>query len=343
MKNIIELVRPNIRTIVPYSSARSEHQLLEGVLLDANENPFGELNRYPDPLQTELKAAIAKQFLVDQREVFIGNGSDEIIDLIFRLFCIPGKDAALTVSPTYGMYKVTAALNDVRLIEVELDTEFDLDLPALLQQIELVSPKLLLLCSPNNPTGNTLDSQRMEALVSTFQGIVVVDEAYIDFANNTTISNWIQNYPNLIVLRTMSKAWGLAGARIGMAFATQELIGLLTTIKPPYNVSALNQEAALKALSRPNDFKDQINVLLAERTRLQNALEHIECIRHVYPSQANFLLTEVNDALSVYTYLKKAGMLVRNRTSEIENCLRITVGTPQENDQLIQLLQNYQA
>jgi len=337
MNSIEKIVRPNILALQAYSSAREEFTGSEGIFLDANENPFGELNRYPDPLQKELKQRLSVIKGVPPQNIFTGNGSDEAIDLCFRIFCEPGKDKALTFTPTYGMYEVSAAINNTQLIKVPLNNDFQIDKNKALLALEDESIKLVFICSPNNPTGNCLDAA--EFIIQNFKGIVIVDEAYADFCS-TTLVNKLQEYPNLIVLQTLSKAWGLAAARVGIAYASPFIISLFNKVKPPYNISKLNYTAAIKALENADNYEEQKKLLLEERQKLSESMSQILIVRKVYPSQANFLLVEVNDANSVYQNLIQQGIIIRNRNKEVKNCIRISIGTPQENKALLTALQN---
>ncbi|WP_417358503.1 histidinol-phosphate transaminase [Flavobacterium sp.] len=337
MNSIEKIVRPNILALQAYSSAREEFTGSEGIFLDANENPFGELNRYPDPLQKELKQRLSVIKGVPPQNIFTGNGSDEAIDLCFRIFCEPGKDKAFTFTPTYGMYEVSAAINNIQLIKVPLNNDFQIDKNKALLALEDESIKLVFICSPNNPTGNCLDAA--EFIIQNFKGIVVVDEAYVDFCS-TTLVNKLKEYPNLIVLQTLSKAWGLAAARVGIAYASPFIISLFNKVKPPYNISKLNYTAAIKALENTNNYEEQKKLLLEERQKLSEALSQIPIVKKVYPSQANFLLVKVNDANSIYQNLIQQGIIIRNRNKEVKNCIRISIGTPQENKALLTALQN---
>lgn len=337
MNSIEKIVRPNILALQAYSSAREEFTGSEGIFLDANENPFGELNRYPDPLQKELKQRLSVIKGVATQNIFTGNGSDEAIDLCFRIFCEPRKDKALTFTPTYGMYEVSAAINNTELIKVPLDDNFQIDKNNALLALEDKNLKLVFICSPNNPTGNCLDAA--EFIIQNFKGIVVVDEAYADFCS-TTLVNQPEQYPNLIVLQTLSKAWGLAAARVGIAYASPFIISLFNKVKPPYNISKLNYTAAIKALENTYNYENQKKLLVEERQKLSEALSQIPIVRKVYPSQANFLLVEVSDANSVYQNLIQQGIIIRNRNKEVKNCIRISIGTPQENKALLNALQN---
>ncbi|WP_116787322.1 histidinol-phosphate transaminase [Flavobacterium psychrotrophum] len=338
MFDLSKIVRPNIRVLQPYSSARDEFKGTAAVYLDANENPFGTLNRYPDPLQKQLKASLSEIKAVDTQNIFVDNGSDEAIDLCFRIFCEPGKDRALTFTPTYGMYKVSADINNVVLDEVPLDDNFQIDIEKTLPLLEDERLKLIFICSPNNPTGNNLNN--IETILQNFNGIVVVDEAYIDFSENESLSQKIAQYPNLVVLQTLSKAWGLAAARIGLALADANIISLFNKVKPPYNVSRLNYEAAIAALGQPKVFEQQKQLLLQQRTVLQQELINLPFVTNVYPSNANFLLVAVTDASGIYNRLVEKGIILRNRNSVIANCIRITIGTPEENELLLTTLKN---
>ena len=340
--NLNKLLRKNILGMNPYSSARDEYKDIQNdmVFLDANENPFDSaLNRYPDPQQTDLKTLISKQKNVAANQILLGNGSDEVLDLIFRAFCEPNQDSIVTLPPTYGMYDVLANLNAVENLQVSLSSDFQLEVDAILATIK-AQTKLLFICSPNNPSGNTVDRIAIERLLNGFQGLVVIDEAYIDF---TEKSSWIQSlnaYPNLIVTQTLSKAYGLAGIRLGICYASEEIIAVLNQIKPPYNINTLTQDAALKALQNKDMVSDQITTVLKERSRLMKAFKTYAFIKKIHPSEANFILIKVDDANKRYDELIKKGIVVRNRSSQLhcENCLRITVGTPSENTQLLTLL-----
>ncbi len=334
MIDIKNLVRKNILNLSPYSSARDEFSGAEGVFLDANENPKGSYNRYPDPHQSQLKEVLASVKSVATENLFIGNGSDEVIDLIYRTFANPGKDKVIICPPTYGMYEVSANINDVEIINIPLLPNFQLDKQSILETIEQdLSVKLIFICSPNNPTGNLVTG--IEGIVEKFNGIVIVDEAYIDFSPESTKVPLINKYPNIIVLQTLSKAWGLAGIRVGFAFAQSEIIALLNKIKPPYNISLLNQQHAIEKLTRIDEFEAERNELLFERDRLEKELLKLPTVQKIYPSDANFLLVEVTDANHVYNELVNKKVIVRNRHTVIKNCIRITVGTKQENNILL--------
>ncbi len=327
------LVRPNILALQPYSSARDEFTGDEGIFLDANENPFGERNRYPDPHQRLLKKALSERKQVPVENIFIGNGSDEAIDLIYRIFCEPQQDRVIICPPTYGMYEVSANINNIEVIRIPLNDQFELDIDKILS----FQAQCIFVCSPNNPTGNTL--QNVERLLREFRGIIIIDEAYIDFSSGSSFLEKLPGYPNLIVMQTFSKAWGLAGARVGVAYASTDIIALMDKTKPPYNVSALNQEEALKALSNPLKFERQLSVILEQRTLLEKELKELSLVHHVYPSDANFLLVEVTDANKIYQHLVNKKVIIRNRNSVVRNCLRITVGTPEENRTLLDELE----
>ena len=329
------LVRPNIWALRPYSSARDEFTGDEGIFLDANENPFGRKNRYPDPHQRLLKQALSERKHIPVENIFIGNGSDEVIDLVYRIFCEPAKDRVILCPPTYGMYEVSANINNVEVIHVPLTEDFELNIGEILSH----DARCLFVCSPNNPSGNRL--KNVERLLEEFRGIVVVDEAYIDFCNDKSFTELLPQYPNLIVMQTFSKAWALASARVGVAYAGAGIISLMDKTKPPYNVSAFNQEEALKALSKPKKQAYRVSVILQERALLEKELAQLPPVRRVYPSDANFLLVEVDDADKLYNYLVQKKVIVRNRSSMIRNCLRITVGTPEENRMLLEALRKY--
>ena len=338
MIDINKLVRPNILSLKPYSSARNEFKGSHGIFLDANENPFGSLNRYPDPLQSDLKQKLSEIKSVSADEIFIGNGSDEVIDLCFRIFCEPGKDKALIFTPTYGMYRVCADINNIELLQQPLNENFQINEDAAKKVLAAENLKLVFICSPNNPTGNSIDA--IEEILLNFNGIVVVDEAYIDFSQNKSLSEKLNQYPNLMVLQTLSKAWGLAAARIGMAFCNTAIINLLNKVKPPYNISQPNYKAAIKILNQKEDYENNKNILLNERDKMIGALKNIAIVLEVYPTDANFILIEVNDANKIYNRLKKDFIIIRNRDKEIKNTLRITVGNPAENKALLDTLEN---
>ena len=332
--DINKLVRQNILNLSPYSSARDEFSGTVGIFLDANENPKGVYNRYPDPHQAKLKNVLGKVKSVVPENIFLGNGSDEVIDLIFRAFANPGKDKVIICPPTYGMYEVSANINDIEIVNIPLLPNFQLDRQSIFATIEQdLAVKLIFICSPNNPTGNLLEG--IEEIIEKFDGIVVVDEAYIDFSPDATKAHLINRYNNLIVSQTLSKAWGLAGVRIGIAFAQAAIIALLNKIKPPYNISTLNQQQAISSLLQLDDFETERAIILAERERLQKELLQLAIVKNIYPTNANFLLVEVGNANSVYSALVSMNVVVRNRHSVIKNCIRITVGTEEENNILL--------
>ncbi len=347
MLNIEELVRKNIRELKPYSSARSEFKGTAKVFLDANENAFGsplekDYNRYPDPLQMELKQALARLKKVDTSNIGIGNGSDEIIDHIIRIFCRPGIDNIITSPPTFRMYGVAAAINDTAVKEVLLTEDFQLDISGIFNAIDQ-DTKLIFLCSPNNPTGNLLHKNDIEILLEQFRGIIVIDEAYFDFCSRESFIEMLSEHNNLIVLQTLSKAWGLAGLRIGAAFAAPEIIRYLSSVKTPYNVSSLTQQLAIEALRNRSGMENWTRQLVEQRGRLAKAMEDFPFIKKIYPSDANFLLVKVTNAQKLYEYLLAQKIVVRNQSSQplLNNCLRITIGTPAENESLIKSLKNY--
>lgn len=344
MKDLQTLVRPNIWALAPYSSARNEYSGHEAhVFLDANENPYNSpLNRYPDPLQGELKAELAKVKNVLAVNIFLGNGSDEAIDLVYRVFCEPKVDNVVAIEPTYGMYRVCADINDVAYRPVLLDDHYQLDADALLKACD-ARTKVIWLCSPNNPTGNNLQTEAIERVLREFEGIVVVDEAYSDFSSKPVFRSRLKDYPNIIVLNTMSKAWGCAAIRLGMAFASEAIIGLFNKVKYPYNVNLLTQQQALEALHCRDDVEKWVTMLLQERTRLMAAFRDLKICEAVYPTDANFFLAKMTDAQAIYDYLVERGIIVRNRTRVrlCNNCLRVTIGTKSENGELLGALRQY--
>ena len=333
-------VRPNIWNLKPYSSARSEFKGEASVFLDANENPYNApYNRYPDPLQWAVKEKISQLKGVPAEQIFLGVGSDEPIDLIYRAFCEPGIDNVVAIDPTYGMYQVCADINNVEYRKVPLDNEFNVDADAVLNAID-AHTKAVFVCSPNNPTGNSLNRAAVERILKSFAGVVVVDEAYIDFSSQPTFLHLLNEYANLIVLQTFSKAWGSAAIRLGMAFASREIIEIFNKIKYPYNINKLTQEHALSMLEKTGQVKEWVAILLQERVRLASELGRLSVVKKVYPSDANFLLVKVDDASAVYRYLVENGIIVRNRNNITlcMGCLRITVGTPEENRLLIEAM-----
>lgn len=342
MADVLSLVRPHIRRFQAYSSARSEFAGNASVWLDANENPFGSgLNRYPDPVHSSLSVLVAQRKGVQPDELCIGNGSDELIDLLIRIFCEPQRDAVLVVQPSYGMYEVCAAVNNVEVRSVLAEADFSVSVESLLSAA-FPPVKMLFLCSPNNPTGRSMAAEDIALVARSFGGVVVVDEAYIDFAPQQSALSLLSECANVVVLQTLSKAVGLAGARVGMAFAHRDIIAVLRAVKPPYNVSVLNQQAALDALQRDGEIHEQVRLLCSERERLRSRLSALPIVREVVPSDANFLLVRVVDAAAMYRFLCGRGVVVRNRSSLplCQNCLRITVGTPAENDALLALLED---
>ena len=338
--DIQKLIRKNILSLKPYSSARDEFEGENGIFLDANENPFGELNRYPDPYQRKIKERLSELNQISTENIFLGNGSDEVIDLAFRIFCEPKKDKILTFSPTYGMYEVSANINDVELINLELNKDFQIDLENLKPYLNDENLKIIFICSPNNPTGNSI--KNIEYILENFNGIVFIDEAYIDFSPEESFRNQIKNYPNLIVSQTFSKAWGMASVRVGIAYASEEIIKFYNKVKPPYNISQLNQDAILNTLNdeKINQVSENIKIILEEKKSLIQNLKKLNLVKTIFPSDANFILIEVDNADSVYQELVNQNVIIRNRNSVIKNCLRITVGSPDENKKLIETLQN---
>jgi len=341
------LLRENIKNLTPYSSARDEYQGEASVFLDANENAFGsplnrQFNRYPDPLQYQLKKRITEIKGVPPRNIFVGNGSDEAIDILFRSFCNPGVDNVIIVPPTYGMYQVSANINDVEARKVLLTEDYQLNLEGIAEAID-EHTKLIFICSPNNPTGNSINRADVETLLANFNGLVIVDEAYINFSRQKTFIQELTEYANLVVLQTLSKAWGLAGLRVGMAFASEEIIEVMNKVKPPYNVNEASQQLALEALANIDQINNWIKETLAQRDRLVLELKNFDFVLDIYPSDANFILVKTTDANKIYDYLVSKGIIIRNRSKVelCEGCLRITVGTPDENTTLLQTLQNF--
>lgn len=340
MIDLQKLVRPNVWEMKPYSSARNEFHGEASVFLDANENPYNyPYNRYPDPLQGKLKQRISELKGIEPEYIFTGNGSDEAIDLVIRAFCEPGKDNILSIDPSYGMYKVAADVNNVEFRKVHLNQNYDLDAGALLSEVN-PDTKVIFLCSPNNPTGNNLKRDAIYKVLDNFEGIVVLDEAYIDFSSSPSFIGDLKKYPNLVILQTLSKAWGAAGLRLGMAFASAEIIGILNKVKYPYNVNQLTQEKALEILDNVEEMKRQLRCILVERELIESTLHKIPCVKEIYPTDANFILVKVQDANATYNYLVEKGVIVRNRTniSLCEGCIRITIGTPDENTLLLKAL-----
>ena len=346
-EKITALVRENIKRLKPYSSARDEFSGEAKVFLDANENSLGSpltkwYNRYPDPYQYKVKEAISKVKSVPAENIFLGNGSDECIDLLYRCFCEPGRDNVIICPPTYGMYEVSASINDVEIRTAPLTPDFQLDTDAVASLIDQHT-KLIWVCSPNNPTGNSLRYDDITLLLNNFEGLVVVDEAYINFSRQRSLLAELNEYTNLVVLQTFSKAWGLAALRLGMAFASQEIIGWLNRVKPPYNINQATQEFALQALEETGQVNDMIREIVAMRNELAAVFRRMPLVQHVYPSDANFLLVKVREAAEVYKFLLDQGIVVRDRSKVqlCEGCLRITIGTEPENTLLVDAMAEY--
>ncbi|KAA3438112.1 histidinol-phosphate transaminase [Rufibacter hautae] len=350
MFSIDNFIRPHLKSLKPYSSARDEFEGEASVYLDANENNLGSLaggvdyNRYPDPYQKTIKEKLSKLKGVRPEQIFIGNGSDEAIDLLVRLVCEPGRDEVLLLPPTYGMYEVSANIHNIGIQRVPLDEHFQPVYEKIAEKHN-EHTKILFLCSPNNPTGNILEPATVEKLIRSFNGLVVVDEAYIDFTDSPSWITRLDEFPNLMVMQTLSKAWGMAGLRLGMAFASPEIIGYLNKIKPPYNINVVTQELVSAALDKTAQLEDLLHVIIQERTRLVEAFAALSLIEKVYPSDANFVLVQVQNANELYAYLLDRGIVVRNRSTQpgCANCLRITIGTPAENDNLLESLNAYSA
>ncbi|WP_373494118.1 histidinol-phosphate transaminase [Aquiflexum sp.] len=341
------LLRPHILGIKPYSSARDEYSGKDGVFLDANENPYGSLtgepfNRYPDPYQLEIKEKLSFIKGVRPTQIFLGNGSDEAIDLLMRAFCVPGKDNIILLPPTYGMYEVSASINDIAVKKVNLTEDYQLITQDILAAID-TQTKIIFICSPNNPSGNKMKRKDIQSIIAGFNGLVVVDEAYIDFSDEPSFTNELNDSPNLLVMQTFSKAWGMANLRIGMAFASEDIIRILNLIKPPYNISGLTQQKVLEALDQADKIAELVQTVLKEKDRLSKALEILPFISHIYPSNANFVLVKMTGARKVYDHLINDLIIVRDRSKVVlcEDCLRISVGTREENDVLIRELENY--
>jgi histidinol-phosphate aminotransferase len=348
MFNLDTLLRDNIRRLVPYSSARDEFRGEAKVFIDANENSLGSpltkwYNRYPDPHQWRVKEAIGRIKGIDPRHIFLGNGSDECIDLLFRAFCVPGKDNVIINPPTYGMYEVSARINDIEVREAVLLDDFQLDLVHLENLVD-EHTKIIWICSPNNPTANSMNRQDVEVILNNFPGLVVIDEAYINFSRHRSFIQELSDYPNLVVLQTLSKAWGLAGLRLGMAFAGEAIIGIYDKVKPPYNIGQATQELALKALGEVGQVNEMIRILVRLREELSLELAALPFVLRVYPSDANFLLVKTTNAPGIYEHLLLAGIVVRDRSRVqlCEGCLRITVGTERENGELVNVLKSWQ-
>lgn len=336
--NISALVRSNIAKLSPYTSARDEYKGNEGVFLDANENPFGRVNRYPDPYQKELKQVISEIKGGSTEQLFLGNGSDEAIDLAYRIFCEPNRDKAIVFTPTYGMYEVYANINAVELITLPLDSLFQIDTTLVEPYLSDESVKLMFICSPNNPTGNLIDRQTIVQLLEQFKGIVILDEAYIDFSTEASRLEQLSQYNNLIILQTLSKGWGMAGLRIGMAWMSEELLYYFNKVKSPYNLSIINQQQAIEVLRDTEGFKQRIELLLSERDRVTKELKNLSIVKVIYPSEANYLLVEFDNANQIYEELISRQIIVRNRSKVVQNTLRISIGLAEENNQLLAAL-----
>ena len=344
MTTISSLVRKHIRDLVPYSSARDEFTGSAEIYLDANENSIGSvlkegLNRYPDPLQKQLKQIISQTKNIASNRIFIGNGSDEAIDLLIRAFCEPGVEKMIVMPPTYGMYAVSAAINNVESVEIPLTTEFNIELPAVLSHLD-EKIKLIFICSPNNPTANLMKREAIESILNSARGLVIIDEAYIDFSDSDSLIPWLKRYNNLVILQTFSKAWGLANIRLGIALANPDVVDVLNRIKPPYNVSGVTQQAVIDSLAKAGLVNRMVEEIKSQKIRLVNALNSLNCVEKVFPSDANFILVRFIDAIRIFKALINSGIIVRDRTKALncENCLRITVGKPTENKKLIDLL-----
>ncbi len=347
--NLESLVRENIKRMTAYSSARHEFSGMAAVFLDANENSFGSplpenYNRYPDPFQMAVKEKITKIKGVPVKNIFLGNGSDEAIDLLFRIFCEPGRDNAIILPPTYGMYEVCAEMNNVKVKKVSLTENFQLDLDSIEKAIDSFT-RLIFICSPNNPTGNSIGRNDIEVLLNNFEGLVVIDEAYINYARQKTFITELTEYHNLVVLQTLSKAWGLAGLRLGMAFAAEPIINYMNKVKYPYNISTAAQNLALEALENIATVNDWIKITVGQREWMKEKLPELPFVKNVYPSDANFVLAKMDEAGKIYDYLSAKGIIVRDRSKIIlcNDCLRITIGTPEENISLLKALKNYKA
>ena len=347
MFNLQNILRNNIKNLVPYSSARDEFKGEASVYLDANENSFGSpldvnYNRYPDPIQFKVKQRLSEIKGVPPGNIFLGNGSDEAIDILFRAFCRPGVDNVITLPPTYGMYEVSANINDVEVRKIKLTPDYQLDMEGIAEAID-ENTKIIFICSPNNPTGNSINRADIETILANFQGLVVIDEAYINYSRQKTFIQELTEYANLVVLHTLSKAWGLAGLRLGMAFASEEIIEVFNKVKPPYNINEASQRIALEALQNVEQINNWIKLTVSEREKLINDLGKLELVLKIFPSDANFILVKTIDAKGIYDHLVNNGIIVRDR-SKVELCegsLRITVGTPDENKTLITNLKNF--
>ncbi|MCB0395630.1 MAG: histidinol-phosphate transaminase [Flavobacteriales bacterium] len=347
MFSLDKIIRNNVKSLKPYASARDEFKGREGIFLDANENPFGSLagdgmNRYPDPLQRSVKEKIADWKAISTEHIFLGNGSDEIIDLLIRAFCEPREHNIIITPPTYGVYSVYAEINDVVVKKVLLDETFNLNVDQVLDAVN-EQTRLIFLCSPNNPTGNIVPRETVINIAKDFPGLVVVDEAYADFSEQPSMVHLLNDLPNLFVMQTFSKAWGMAALRLGMGFANPDIVKVLNKIKPPYNINAITQELALKAMDRKSEAADWVQQIILERSDLAQQLRGLDVVKNVYPSEANFLLIKTTNAKKIYDYLTGRGIIVRNRSSEpgCAECLRVTVGTKDENIELIASMKEY--
>ena len=345
--DINQIIRTNIKNLKPYSSARDEFKGEASVYLDANENAFGSplpeaFHRYPDPMQYAVKMRLSEIKGVPARNIFLGNGSDEAIDILFRSFCEPGLDNVIIVPPTYGMYEVSANINNIALKKVPLTAAYQLNLEGIAEAIDK-NTKLIFICSPNNPTGNSINREDIETVLTNFSGIVIIDEAYINYSRQKSFIQELTEYANLVILQTLSKAWGLAGLRVGMAFASEEIIEIFNRVKPPYNINQASQTLALEALQNTEQVNEWIKQTLIERDNLVLSIKKFDFVLDIYPSDANFILVKTTDANSIYKFLVEKGIIVRNRTNVelCEGCLRITVGTPLENEILINTLKSF--
>ena len=348
MFKLDNILRKNIKELVPYSSARDEFKGEASIFLDANENSFGSpldqnYNRYPDPLQLKVKKRLSEIKGVPVKNIFLGNGSDEAIDILFRAFCNPGIDNVITLPPTYGMYEVSANINDVEVRKIPLKADYQLNMDAIAEAID-DHTKIIFICSPNNPSGNSIDRQDIETIIANFNGLVVIDEAYINYSRQKTFIQELTEYSNLVVLQTLSKAWGLAGLRIGMAFGSEEIIEIFNKVKPPYNINEASQELAFEALKRVDQVNNWIKETVAERIKLIDKLSQYALVKKIYPSDANFILVKTTNPTGIYSHLVSLGIIVRDR-SKVElcdGCLRITIGTPKENIELLNALKSFQ-
>ena len=348
MFNLQNLLRKNIKELIPYSSARDEFKGEASVYLDANENSYGSplnesFNRYPDPLQFKVKKRLSEIKGVPPQNIFLGNGSDEAIDILFRAFCNPGSDNVITVPPTYGMYEVSANINDVEVRKIKLKTDFQLNMEGIAEAID-EHTKIIFICSPNNPTGNSINRDDIETILANFNGLVVIDEAYINYSRQKTFIQELTEYSNLVVLQTLSKAWGLAGLRVGMAFASEEIIEIFNKVKPPYNINEASQALALQALQNVEQVNNWIKETVAEREKLKLELNTLESVLTIYPSDANFILVKTIQPKEIYQFMVNKGIIVRDRSKVelCEGCLRITIGTPHENELLIEAFKNFE-